>query len=212
MDPPYGAMRLEGFLRAVASKQPAPGGGAVAAMAVAGGAGLVAMSARFSENALGDAATVIQQAERLQARALRLADEDAESYGEVIETCRTPRDGDGERRRAAIRAALRRAAEVPLRIAEAAAGVGTLAIRMLEEGNRNLAGDAYTAVLLAHAAAHSTELLVRVNIDAGQLDRELVEQVAHHRGEVESAMRKAQRWVGERISDDVEPSGGPAPR
>lgn len=158
----------------MAAREPAPSGGAVAAITVASAAGLVAMAARFSSDMTG-ADDVARRADALRAELVELADEDARAYAAVLEAFRGERHA---RRSAAIRQALEGAADVPLSIAERAREVGQLGVRVLLEGNRNLRGDAGTAVLLAHGAARSAVLLVRLNVLLGDLGQRRVEQAA----------------------------------
>ncbi len=158
----------------MAEREPAPSGGAVAAITLASAAGLVAMAARFSSEMTG-AEDVARRADDLRAELVELADEDARAYAAVLEAYRRERDA---RRSAAIRQALEEAADVPLAVAERAREVGRLGIRVLQEGNRNLRGDAGTAVLLAHGAARSAVLLVRLNVSLGDLDERRAEQAA----------------------------------
>lgn len=55
---PFGTESLERFLDRLASDEPAPSGGAAAAVAAALAAALVAMAARLSTGQLGDADAV----------------------------------------------------------------------------------------------------------------------------------------------------------
>lgn len=193
MNSSYGDMGLDDFLRALAAREPAPGGGAVAGVAIAMSAGLVAMAARFSESTLDGSAAVAQRAEQLQRRAMTLADEDARAYGSVLEAYALPRDDDAEARRAAIRAALRTAADVPLRIAAAGNDVAAMAVRLVAQGNRNLEGDAYAAVCVASAAVRSAAALVRLNVKAGQLEIELADRAAELVSAAENASHQAEK-------------------
>lgn len=158
----------------MAEREPAPSGGAVAAITVASAAGLVAMAARFSPEMTG-AEDMARRADALREQLGQLADEDARAYAGVLEAYRRERDA---RRSAAIRRALEGAADVPLAIAERAREVGELGVRVLQEGNRNLRGDAGTGVLLAHGAARSAVLLVRLNVLLGDLGPRRAEQAA----------------------------------
>ena len=161
----YADHRLGEFLDLVATKQPAPGGGAAAAVTVSLAASLVAMAARYSGGGLDGGPALVADAERLRAGATDLADTDAEAYGAVIEAYATR--GDGQIKRQQVRAALTRAAEVPLRIAEAGAETAQLAARLATEGPRDLRGDAVTALFLAEAATRSAAHLVDLNVKAG---------------------------------------------
>jgi formiminotetrahydrofolate cyclodeaminase len=77
-----------------------------------------------------------------------------------------PRDNDVEKkeRSKVLQAALKGAAEVPLKIAEAAVEVGRLSLPAAEKGNPNAVSDAGVAVLLAEAAAQSAALNVKINL------------------------------------------------
>jgi len=152
------------FLERLASDEPAPGGGAAAALAAGMAAALVAMVARFSGKTLADAVALAGQADRLARRASALADEDAVAYAAVLRALSLPRSPDPAPRREAIDAALDAASEVPLETATVAADAARLAARLATEGNPNLRGDAGTAAALAHAAARAGALLVAENL------------------------------------------------
>ena len=157
----------------MAAREPAPGGGAVAAVTVASAAGLIAMAARFS-GAMAGAEEVTRRADALRGELAGLADEDARVYTAVLEAHRRPRD---ERRPAAIRQALEDASDVPMAVVERARELGELGLRVLREGNRNLRGDAVTGVLLAEGAARSAAHLGQLNVRLGDLDGGRIDQV-----------------------------------
>src|SRR6476659_1391928 len=69
------------FLDAVPARTPAPGGGAVAAVAVSLAAGLTGMAARFAADDWERRAEIVGRADELRARAEPLADADAAAYG-----------------------------------------------------------------------------------------------------------------------------------
>jgi formiminotetrahydrofolate cyclodeaminase len=169
---------LSVFLDRVASEEPAPGGGACAAVTVGLAAGLCAMAARFSTATVADAATVVEQAEALRRRVQGLAQQDAEAYTQVLAAYRLPREPDPEGRRAQIRSALSAAAEPPLVVAEAAVEVGRLARRLEAEGNPNLRGDAVTGRLLAEAGCRAAVELVAANLPEDAPRRQRAEALA----------------------------------
>jgi methenyltetrahydrofolate cyclohydrolase len=164
----YADLTLGRLLDGVAARQPAPGGGSVAAIALSFAAGLVAMAARFSDRHLDDAAEVASRADRIRAEATELATADAQAYGEVL---RSGRSGE----------ALRRAIEVPLQVCRRGAEVADSAVRVVRDGNPNLRGDAMTGMLLADAAVRSAAYLVRLNAntadDLGSYTHQAEEQV-----------------------------------
>lgn len=158
---------LSVFLDRVASGEPAPGGGACAAVTVGLAAGLCAMAARFSSATVPDAAAVVDQAEALLEQVRGLAQQDAEAYTLVLRAYRLPKQPDPEVRRQQIEAALSAAADPPLAVAEAAVEVGRLARRLEAHGNPNLRGDAVTGRLLAEAGCRAAVELVGANLREG---------------------------------------------
>ncbi len=166
------------FLELVAKRQPAPGGGAVAAVTVSLAAGLVAMAARYSADLADGAEGLADEADRLRERAASLADADAYAYGAVIAAYESVRRGDDTAGRTAVRVALTCAAEVPLEVAELGAATARLAALFAVEGKKDVRGDAATALLLAEAATRSAAHLVAINVEAGGGDSELVRRAA----------------------------------
>jgi formiminotetrahydrofolate cyclodeaminase len=163
-------------LDSVASDEPAPGGGAATAIAVALAAGLSGMAARLSGDHLADATGLAERADRLRRRGAPLAQEDATAYGHVLAAYRNQDDGAPGARRERIRTALSGAAEVPLTIAEAGAEVAEIAARLAREGNPNLRGDAVAAALLAEAGVRAAAVLVEINTTAGEISGDRVER------------------------------------
>ena len=176
----YLDLPLGEFLDLVASGNPAPGGGSVAAVAVALAAGLSGMAARLSAGQLADGLAERAGAARL--RVAPLARIDAESYERVLDAYREP---DSETRRERVSDALSGATDVPLAVAEVGNEVAGIAVRLVEEGNTNLVGDAITAVLLAEAGVRAAVTLAEINLSAANLDddrlgraNELVDETA----------------------------------
>ena len=150
-------LKVAALLDAVAARQPAPGGGAAAALAAALAAGLVSMAGRFS-------GTSTERAEELRAAATALADADAAAYEGYLRAARSARgSGDGS----AVRAARDAATDVPLAVLDVAAEVARLAAAVAADGNQRLRGDATAAALLASGAAEIAAVLVRENVGAG---------------------------------------------
>jgi methenyltetrahydrofolate cyclohydrolase len=149
------------LLGRIADERPTPGGGSVAALAVAMAAALVEMvaaSAEGWEERRGAAA----QASALQARVARLAPLDADAYEAVLDAFERP--ADESRRDFELARKLGYAAEVPLRLAEAAADVAELAALAAERGDPRRRPDAVAAALLAEAGARAAAHLVAVNL------------------------------------------------
>jgi formiminotetrahydrofolate cyclodeaminase len=148
---------LEEFLDSVGEDTPAPGGGTSSAVTVALAAALVEMSARLASD---DEAA--EAARGMRTEALRLADEELTSYGPVLEA-KTAADRT---------TALDGASEPPAQIAETAADVAELGVKVAESSSPAVRGDALTGVILAESAAAAAARLVSTNLSSGPaLDR-----------------------------------------
>jgi formiminotetrahydrofolate cyclodeaminase len=161
----YLELPLERFLEMLAAREPVPGGGGAAAGAVAMGAGLTAMAARYSNKRLEDASELAAKADEIRVSVQSLVDKDAAAYSRVLEVYRSEE-------RKGLKDALSAAADVPLSIAAAAAELSELAVSIAERGNPNLRGDAVTGALLAEAGAQAAALLVNLNLDLAQIEDE----------------------------------------
>ncbi|MDE3174072.1 MAG: glutamate formimidoyltransferase [Gemmatimonadota bacterium] len=167
-----GGISLSGFVAAVASSAPVPGGGSVAAHAGALGAALAQMVAGLTVGRKKYAAVDAEMREAaLQAAALvtelsALADRDAASYAAVSAAYKLPHEhaDDTRRRNEAVTAALLGAADVPLETARACVRVCGLAVAVAEKGNANAVSDAGVAALLAEAACRGAAYNVRINV------------------------------------------------
>jgi formiminotetrahydrofolate cyclodeaminase len=142
---------------ALAEAGPGPAGGSAAGLAATMAAGLVRLVARVSVD-WTDAPGIAAQASALGDRSLALAEDDHRVYARAMAELASPG------RDATLGAALRRAAEVPLQIAETAADVAILAALAAHEGSETVRADAWTAAALAEAASVSAARLVHVNL------------------------------------------------
>jgi formiminotetrahydrofolate cyclodeaminase len=163
----YLDLPLRAFLDLVASGEPAPGGGSVAAVAVALAAGLSGMAARLSAGQLADADELADRADAARRRVAPLARMDAQSYARVLYAYRVP---DSETRSERVSDALSGAADVPLAVAEIGNEVAGIAARLVEEGNPSLKGDAIAAVLLAEAGVRAATVLVEINLSSANVE------------------------------------------
>jgi len=168
---PFAGLTLREFNDRLASSDPVPGGGSASAIAGSLAASLVTMVAelskrpRYMEHASLHGA-VEDRGRELTTRLLQLADDDAESYAAFGTAMKMPKDTDEERaaRAAAIRAAARRASEVPLDCLQACFEVVLAAELLAGRCNQNASSDLTVATLLAEAAAKGAAANVRVNL------------------------------------------------
>jgi len=169
-----GGESVSAFVASVASSNPVPGGGSVAAHVGALAAALAQMVAGLTIGKKKYAAVDAEMREAsLKAVTLgntlaALVKRDAEAYSRVSEAYKLPKEpADAAARRGdAVTTALLRAAEVPLETARASIEVAQLAVLVAEKGNVNAVSDAGVAALLAQAACRGAAYNVRVNVQA----------------------------------------------
>jgi glutamate formiminotransferase/formiminotetrahydrofolate cyclodeaminase len=159
------------FVAAVASSNPVPGGGSVAAHAGALAAALAHMVAGLTVGRK-KYAPVDTRMREIAGTAAALGDQlatlvqrDADAYATVSAAYKLPQDGADEKaaRAAAIERALVGASNTPLETAQLCADVAALAAECARDGNTNAVSDAGVAALLAEAAARGAAYNVRIN-------------------------------------------------
>jgi len=200
----YLDMRVGEFLDELAAARPAPGGGSAAALAVALAAALCAMTAELSARQLAQAPRLAEESRGLLRRAAPLAQADADAYAGVLAALRAPGQPGGRPREEQVSAALARASEVPLEVAELGDRVAALAADIADRGNPAVRGDALAAAQLAAAAARAAAALVQINL-AGMPDdprpAQAAERAAH-------AARRAAQAAGQPGSPEHRPPRG----
>ena len=167
-----GGESLSGFVGSVASPNPTPGGGSVAAHVGALGAALAQMVAGLTIGKKKYAAVDAEMREiAVRAAAVgntlsTLVARDAAAYAIVAAAYKVPAETDAEKTEKTARTdeALLHAADVPLETARACADVAELALVVAEKGNTNAASDAGVAALLAEAGCIGASYNVRINV------------------------------------------------
>ncbi len=163
---------VSAFLDTLASAAPTPGGGSAAALGGAMGAALISMvcnltlgKERYAE-VEGEMRDALDRAETLRHELQELAEADVTAFTRLSAAYKLPRttESDIAIRRDAIQASLRRATEVPLRTARAAAAILPLCPAVAERGNQAAVSDVGVAALFAHAAVRSALLNVEINL------------------------------------------------
>jgi methenyltetrahydrofolate cyclohydrolase len=165
------SLTLHEFAVRVGEPLPGAGGGSVSAYAGSLAAALVDMVCRLSANgrdggSLVDLGPTCAGAEGLRARLLAAVDADAEAYLDVVGAYRLPHATDEESaaRAAAIAAATRHAAEVPLASAEACLEVLELAGSLSAGFMTAAASELGIAVLEAMSGIRGAAVNVATNL------------------------------------------------
>lgn len=176
---------LDEFLKRLASSEPVPGGGSVAALQVAMGCGLLIMVceltlgrekfAAASEEVHGIRAEIMS----ILSEARRLVDADAEAYNAVSSAMRLPRESEAEKgiRRKSVEGALKAAVDPPLRTMRAASMAMRLALTLAELGNPSAISDVGSGALSLEAGCLAAKLNVDINL-ASIRDEEFVGQIS----------------------------------
>ncbi|MCI0477014.1 MAG: cyclodeaminase/cyclohydrolase family protein [Anaerolineales bacterium] len=197
----FAAKSLQTFLDELASAEPAPGGGSVAALSGALAASLVAMVCRLTIGKKGydavsaEMQTILPRAEALQRELADLMQADTNAYSRVMDAYKLPKTTDDEKaaRARAIQAALQHASDVPLRVAELCIQVLALARVVAEKGNKNAASDGGVGALMAEAGTRGAAFNVSINL--GSIADETF--VQDRRARVAELLAEAQRAKNE---------------
>lgn len=164
--------KVSDFVAATASKEPTPGGGAIAALTAATGAALAEMVANLTfgkkgyEEVQSEMNDLQGKAEAIRNRMLELSQADADVFNIFMHALGLPKNTDEEKatRSAAIQQAYKDAAMVPFEIGELAYQIFDLADMASRKGNQNLITDGIIAAINARAAVKAAFLNVRINL------------------------------------------------
>jgi formiminotetrahydrofolate cyclodeaminase len=195
-------LKISEFLDKTATGNAIPGGGSVAALAGALGAGLSEMVAHLTMGRKGYEAVdtemkaLAEEAERLRDNLSKNIDRDSEAYGEVLTAFKLPKDTEEEKekRRQAIQKGFISAATVPLNVANAALNVIDLAEKAVKMGNKNTVTDGAVAALMARAAVISAVLNVKINLGS-ITDEEFKSDMKHQAEALEKAAKEKEKNI-----------------
>src|SRR5687767_1556757 len=203
-------MDLRQFCNETLSDSPAPGGGSVAALMGALGVSLGGMVANLSagkrgwEDKLSYFSDWAVKAQQLKDELLFLVDEDTAAFNKVMDAFAMPKESAEEKaaRSAAIQAANKYAAEIPLRVMETASKSYSLLAEMAEKGNPASISDVGVGLLALRACIDGAAMNVRINF-AGLKDEKmksaLQEKVRGISAESEAEFRKISQIVESKI-------------
>lgn len=166
---------IDGFLDALGSTSPAPGGGAAAGLLGAQACALAEKvcaltltNSKYAEihDQVKTWLAIFQEARSIM---LDLMDEDAANFDALMKAYRQPKPDDEagkEARTEAIQEALKKSAQAPSQIAQTMADMMPLFTKVLQQGNTNLITDSIIAAQCAMAAVHAAVLNVRINLES----------------------------------------------
>lgn len=165
---------LEPFLDQLASSEPVPGGGSVAALSSALASALGAMVANLTvgkknyEEVSDKMQLIAEKMNTQKTHFVNMIDKDANSFDSVMKAFKLPKETDDEKaaRAQAIQEGMKYAATVPYEVAE----VTHLLFEDLKElvvyGNKNAQTDALVATMMARTAILSALYNVKINLES----------------------------------------------
>ena len=171
---------VAGFVDELSTDSATPGGGSVAALCGALGAGLTAMVGTLTVGKKGygevdgEMRRLGLESQALKDEMLRAVDDDARSFDAVMTAMRLPKatDADKAAREQAIQTAYLGAIAVPMSVLRGAIRVVELARAMAERGFKASLSDAGVGALTGRAAAEGAYYNVMINLasvtDAGK--------------------------------------------
>ena len=157
----------QGFLDALASKAPVPGGGGASALVGALGAALCTMVGNYTvgkkkyADVEEDVKALMARAEDIRARLLALVDADAEAFEPLSKAYAIPKDDPS--REAVMEKCLQDAAATPMAILRLSCEAIDLHREMLDKGSVIMLSDVGTGVVFCQSALQGAALNVRVN-------------------------------------------------
>ncbi len=166
-------MDLNKFMERLASKEPAPGGGAASAMVAMVGSALSSMVSALTEGKKGYE-DVQERVKAIELKMLeirrdleKLMEEDEQAFNKISTTWKLPKNTDEEKvaRKKALQSALRNAIEPPWRIANLASEIMDYAIDLLSIGNKNAITDSACSLIFAFSAAEGALLNITINVN-----------------------------------------------
>lgn len=195
---------VETFCDLTESKEPAPGGGSVAALAGALAAALAGMVAnltigreKFAD--VEDEMKVMESsASQLSKDLLDAIEKDTDSFNDYMAALKLPKTTEEEKetRRMAIQDSLRKAALVPLETAKLAYEVMDYAELAIVKGNPNVVTDGQIALMMARTAVLAAGYNVKINL-ASIKDEEYVAKLSSELATLEeNAIRREKELLG----------------
>lgn len=180
------------FLDETASNAPVPGGGSIAAMSAATSVALSEMVANLTigkknyDEVQEEMKEIASKLPAMRKELLDDIDRDANSFNDVMVAFKMPKETDEEKaaRKEAIQTGMKKAAGVPLEVANKSFDMMAYAAVMVEKGNKNAVTDGAVAAMMARTAVLSALLNVKINL-ASIKDEEYVARVSKEVKELE---------------------------
>ncbi len=180
--------KIKNFLDLLASKAATPGGGSVAALTGAMGAGLLSMVGNLTtgkekyKDVEDRIKELLSRSENLRIEFEGLMESDVAVFNELMAIMKLPRatEEEKEKRDQKMQIALVEAAKVPLAVAQKSKELIDCCKEIAGIGSKNAISDVGVGVLLAEAAFHSAIINVKINLNLikdEKIEEELNEEI-----------------------------------
>ena len=198
------------FLDKVASNDPIPGGGSIAALNGAIASSLAAMVAGLTigkkgyEEQSGLMESIQSVAVHHKETFVVDVDRDSEAYDKVFACFKMPKDTPEEKsaRSQAIQEATKFAAEVPMSVARRAYALMDSIVEVARKGNSNAVTDACVAMMSARSAVLGALMNVRINLGSLK-DLEYVKKMQSEADELEKKACTKEKNLLDEISQKL---------
>jgi glutamate formiminotransferase / formiminotetrahydrofolate cyclodeaminase len=203
-------MNLRQFCNETLSDSPAPGGGSVAALMGALGVSLGGMVANLSagkrgwEEKLQYFSDLAEKAQQLKDETLALVDEDTSAFNQVMAAFALPKFTKHEKsvRSAAIEAANKEAAKVPLQVMQTASEAYDILREMASKGNPASISDVGVGLLAVRGCIEGAGMNVRINAAAlkdNKFKTRLLDKVQVVSGQSEAHFKQISKLVKKKL-------------
>lgn len=190
------------FLDQLASNEPVPGGGSVAALSAGISAALAAMVANLTIGKKkyvevdAEMKDILENMQNMKEAFVSFIDQDANSFDDVMKAFKLPKETDEEKaaRAEAIEESYKLAASVPLAVAKSAAEMFPLIEAVVTKGNQNAVTDGMVSAMMCRTAILSALLNVKINL-TGIQDATYVEKVTGEIKELEALAIKRETEI-----------------
>jgi len=153
------------YLKDLAGRKPAPGGGSAAALSAAIGVSLMSMVANYTignpryKNSEQKVSAILEKSERFRAKLEGLIDKDVDAYNELSKGMK-----EAAKDSAKLDSLYKGAAGVPFEICKIAAECLKICDELADCGNKNLVTDTAIAAILLEGAFFSAKFNVYINL------------------------------------------------
>lgn len=190
------------FLDQLASSEPVPGGGSVAALSAGISASLAAMVANLTigkkkyAEVEEEMKAIYENMMQMKEAFTSFIDQDANSFDDVMKAFKMPKETEEEKeaRGTAIEESYKLAASVPLAVAKSCAEMFPYLEVVVTKGNQNAVTDGLVATMMARTAILSALYNVKINL-TGIQDTAYVEKVTQEIKELEALAIKRETEI-----------------